>query len=123
MNFVGCRDATCSVFFFGVYRVDRCVKICILLLWPNLSTAVRTLEALLHPSCYIRVVLFCHVTRPGGSVFEVSCFHMGSICLFGTLPLVDRITQGTKLKLLTVYQEPNQMDPRNWPDVELNMIL
>jgi len=90
-----------------VYRVNRCVKICVLLLWPNLSTAVRTLEAFLHPRSYIRVVSLCHVTRPGESVSEYRVFTWGRFAYFGTLPLVDRITQGTKLELPAVYLEPN----------------
>jgi len=70
------RDVTCSVFFSGVYRVNRYVEIVLLLLWPNLSTAVRTFEVSLHPyklysscpllSCYparqicFRSIVFSH---------------------------------------------------------------
>jgi hypothetical protein len=53
------------VFFYHEDRVDRYVEICIPLLWPNLSTAVRTLEVLLHPyTAYSGCpLLVCYPTR------------------------------------------------------------
>jgi len=103
-----CWRKGCNVFCVLLPSlVNRCVEICLPLLWPNLSTAVRTLETFLHPRALIRVVPSCCVTRPGGLVSEYRVFTWGRFAYFGTLPLVDRITQGTKLGSLTVYQESN----------------
>jgi hypothetical protein len=43
----GMRRVLCSS--SEVYRVNRCVEIVLLLLWPNLSTAVRTFESASSP--------------------------------------------------------------------------